>query len=365
MPKNFKEVEDILYRKIFDYAKGGISIVSLKGDWVKVNQSLVNLLGYSEAELYTMAFQDITHKDDLEKDVSLMHQLLNGDIESYQMEKRYFHKDGYIVWALLSVSLVRSETNEPLYFISQITDMSKQKSASWRFEFLMNVIKGQNKTLKDFTYIATHDIRTHIGNMSSISDFLEEDFPQIAESESFGMLKESISNLNATIEHLSQIKVDQSIQEQNLDVLLLDTYITNATYNVNAIAKKENCTIINKVEKDIKIMGTEAYLDSIILNFLTNAIKYKSHNRKPIIELFSEIKGQYVVLKIKDNGVGIDLSKNGSKLFTLNGTFNNHHDSRGVGLYITKNHIESLGGKIEVESVLDKGTCFSLYFLRA
>ncbi|MEF3077548.1 sensor histidine kinase [Winogradskyella poriferorum] len=365
MPKNFKKVEDVLYRKIFNYAKGGISIVSLKGEWVKVNQSLVQLLGYPEEELYTMAFQDITHKDDLEKDINLMHQLLNGEIENYQMEKRYFHKDGHIVWVLLTVSLVRDENNDPLYFISQITDISDQKSASWRFKFLMNVIKGQNKTLKDFTYIATHDIRTHIGNLSSISEFLEDEFPNLTESENFEMLKESISNLNATIEHLSKIKIDKSIKEQNLEVLLLDTYVTNATYNVNAIAKKENCTIINNVERGIKVMGTEAYLDSIILNFLTNAIKYKSLDRNPIIELSTEIKNQYVVLTIKDNGVGIDLSKNGSKLFTLNGTFNNHHDSRGVGLFITKNHIESLGGKIEVESELDKGTSFSLYFLRA
>lgn len=365
MPKNFKKVEDVLYRKIFNYAKGGISIVSLKGEWVKVNQSLVQLLGYPEEELYTMAFQDITHKDDLEKDINLMHQLLNGEIENYQMEKRYFHKDGHIVWVLLTVSLVRDENNDPLYFISQITDISDQKSASWRFKFLMNVIKGQNKTLKDFTYIATHDIRTHIGNLSSISEFLEDEFPNLTESENFEMLKESISNLKATIEHLSQIKIDKSIKEQNLEVLLLDTYVTNATYNVNAIAKRENCTIINNVESGIKVMGTEAYLDSIILNFLTNAIKYKSLDRNPIIELSTEIKNQYVVLTIKDNGVGIDLSKNGSKLFTLNGTFNNHHDSRGVGLFITKNHIESLGGKIEVESELNKGTSFSLYFLRA
>ena len=107
MPKNFKKVEDILYGKIFNHAKGGISIVSLNGEWVKVNQSLVKLLGYSEEEFYSMTFQNITHKDDLEKDVNLMHQLLNGYMESYQIEKRYFHKDGHIVWALLSVSLVK------------------------------------------------------------------------------------------------------------------------------------------------------------------------------------------------------------------------------------------------------------------
>ncbi len=88
MSKNFKKVEDVLYRKIFNYAKGGISIVSLNGAWVKVNHSLSKLLGYSEEEFYSMAFQDITHKDDLEKDINLMHQLLNGDIENYQMEKR-------------------------------------------------------------------------------------------------------------------------------------------------------------------------------------------------------------------------------------------------------------------------------------
>ncbi|WP_299096471.1 sensor histidine kinase [uncultured Winogradskyella sp.] len=365
MSKNFKKVEDVLYRRIFNYAKGGISIVSLNGAWVKVNHSLCKLLGYSEEEFCAMAFQDITHKDDLEKDINLMHQLLNGDIENYQMEKRYFHKDGYIVWALLSVSLVRDPEGEPMYFISQITDISEQKSASWRFKLLMNVIKGQNETLKDFTYIATHDIRTHIGNLFSISEFLEEENPELVDSENFKMLKESISNLNDTIEHLRQIKIDKPKHEHNLSSLRLNDYIKSATYNVNAIAKKEQCTILNNVDANIKVMATEAYLDSIILNFLTNAIKYKSPKRLPVVELTTEIRGQYVVLKIADNGVGMDLSKNGSKLFTLNGTFNNHHDSRGIGLFITKNHIESLGGKIEVDSVVDKGTSFSLYFIRA
>ncbi|MAX70837.1 MAG: histidine kinase [Flavobacteriaceae bacterium] len=365
MPKNFKKVEDILYGKIFNHAKGGISIVSLNGEWVKVNQSLVKLLGYSEEEFYSMTFQNITHKDDLEKDVNLMHQLLNGYMESYQIEKRYFHKDGHIVWALLSVSLVKDAQEKPMYFISQIADISEQKSASWRFQFLMNIVKGQNETLKDFTYIATHDIRTYVGNLFSISEFLEEENPNLSYSENFKMLKESISNLHDTIEHLRQIKIDKPKHEHNLSSLKLNDYINRATYNVNAIAKKENCSILNNVDRNVMVMATEAYLDSIILNFLTNAIKYKSPKRLPVIEISSEIKDQFIILKIKDNGVGMDLSKNGSRLFTLNGTFNNHHDSRGIGLFITKNHIESLGGKIEVESTLDKGTCFSLYFIRA
>lgn len=364
MPKEFKKVENILYQKIFNNAREGISIVNLNGNWVKVNKSLTRLLGYDEDEFYSLSFQDITHKDDLETDINLMHKLLNNEIDSYQMEKRYFHKEGHIVWALLSVSLVKNDINEPLYFISQIADISAQKSASWRFKALNNIVKNQNEALKDFNNIASHDIRTHVGNLFSISEFMEEELPSLPQNENFKMLKECIVNLNSTIEHLSQIKTNNQKQDFTLKTLKLSTYVKSAIYNVSAIAKKDNCSIYNHVDDSIKILGLEAYLDSIILNFLTNAIKYKSPERHPVIELFTEIQGAFIVLHIKDNGIGIDLSKNESKLFTLNGTFNNHHDSRGVGLFITKNHVESLGGKIEVESTVNKGTKFSIYFQR-
>lgn len=365
MPKTLHQVKEELFENIFTHAHGGIAIVSLEGNWVKVNDSICKLFGYTEEELYKLSFQELTHKDDLDIDLGYMNQLLEGDIKNYQIEKRYFHKKGYIVWSLLSVSLVKNSLGKPLYFISQITDISIQKSASWHMQFLMNVVKGQNEKLNDFAHIATHDIRTHVGNLISITEFLEEEVDLISTNENYIMLKESIANLDETIKHLSAIRLDKPKKYNSLNELNLHEYVKKAMYNISAIAKKEHCKIVNHVDKDLKVLGIEAYLDSIILNFLTNAIKFKSPHRTPIIEISTSLEKLFVILKIKDNGLGIDLETNKEKLYTLNGTFHKHHDSRGVGLYITKNHIESIGGKIKVESKVGEGTCFSIYLLKA
>jgi len=117
------------FRSAFDYAAIGMALVSPDGRWLKVNQALCEIVGYSEQELVTKNFQDITHPDDLEIDLNYMHQMLADEIRHYQRETRYFHKQGHVVWVLLSASLVRSPDNQPLYFISQIQNITKRKVA--------------------------------------------------------------------------------------------------------------------------------------------------------------------------------------------------------------------------------------------
>lgn len=365
MPKYLNHVKEELFENIFNNANGGIAIVSLEGRWVKVNHSITTLLGYTEEELYKVSFLEITHRDDINNDLENMKLLIDGEIDSYQLEKRYFHKDGHVVWALLSVSMLSDEFNKPLYFISQIVDFTELKEASGQLNHLMNIAKEQNKKLLDFAHIATHDIRTHVGNLGSIIGFIEDDIEIISENENFKMLKESLSNLEETLEHLNKIRKNKLNQDSKLKTLSLYRYVTHAIYNINAIAKKHHCQILNHVEKDHKVYAIEPYLDSIILNLLTNAIKYRSVNRVPTIIITSEIIEDFIVLRIEDNGLGIDLENHGNKLFTLNGTFHKHQDSRGIGLFITKNHVESIGGRIEVESKVNEGTCFSVYFKKA
>jgi diguanylate cyclase (GGDEF)-like protein/PAS domain S-box-containing protein len=113
----------------------GMALVGTDGRWLQVNRSLCEILGYSQAELLGKTFQDITHPDDLESDVEQVRRMLSGELETYQMEKRYFHKDGYVVWILLSVSLVHDEEGKPLYFISQIQDITKRKEAEEKIRF--------------------------------------------------------------------------------------------------------------------------------------------------------------------------------------------------------------------------------------
>jgi diguanylate cyclase (GGDEF)-like protein/PAS domain S-box-containing protein len=130
-----KQVEDALheseqrFRLAFETAAIGMALVGLDGQWLKVNKSLCKIIGYTEQELLSMRFQNITHPDDLENDLAHVHRLLNGEISYYRMEKRYFHKDGHIVWVLLSVSLVRDAQDKPIHFVSQLTDITELKEA--------------------------------------------------------------------------------------------------------------------------------------------------------------------------------------------------------------------------------------------
>lgn len=117
------------FRLAFDHAPIGMALVALDGRWLRVNRALSDLTGYAEHQLLRMTFQDITHPEDLDADLALSRRLVAGEIESYTMEKRYFHKLGHVVWILLHGSLVRSETGEPLYFVAQIKDISESKCA--------------------------------------------------------------------------------------------------------------------------------------------------------------------------------------------------------------------------------------------
>ena len=123
------EESQLRFNSAFEYAAIGMALVSLEGAWLDVNNSLGKLVGYTAQELKTKTFQDITHPDDLATDLAYLRQMLKGERLTYQMEKRYFHKQGHIVWVSLSVSLVHNSEGKPLYFVSQIQDISARKQA--------------------------------------------------------------------------------------------------------------------------------------------------------------------------------------------------------------------------------------------
>lgn len=124
------------FHSAFDFAAIGMALVSLDGHWLKVNESLCQITGYSQEELLQIDFQKITYPDDLETDLQHVKQLLAGEITTYQMEKRYIKKNGDIVWILLSASLLRDANNNPLYFISQIQNIDARKRAEQELIYL-------------------------------------------------------------------------------------------------------------------------------------------------------------------------------------------------------------------------------------
>jgi PAS domain S-box-containing protein/diguanylate cyclase (GGDEF)-like protein len=141
------------FRKSFDDAAIGMALVGRDGRWLQVNRSLCEMVGYPEEELLEKTFQDITHPDDLEKDLEQVRRLLAGEIRTYQMEKRYFHRDGHVVWILLSVSMVHDEEGEPLYFVSQIQDISERKRAEQKIKDAEEHYRTLVEQLPAVTYI--------------------------------------------------------------------------------------------------------------------------------------------------------------------------------------------------------------------
>jgi PAS domain S-box-containing protein len=117
------------FRTAFDNAPIGMALVAPDGRWLKVNRAICEITGYSETALLTRTFQSITHPDDLDADLELLRQVLAGERRTYQMDKRYLHADGHIIWVSLSVSLVRDASGEPLYLITQVKDITGRRAA--------------------------------------------------------------------------------------------------------------------------------------------------------------------------------------------------------------------------------------------
>ena len=365
MPTCLVTIKDKLFENIFQHAPNGIAIVDLDYRCVKVNRSLLELIGYTEDELRGMTFLDIIHKDDLDLAEKYKKALFAGEINSYQLKKRYFHKTGRIIWVLSSVSLEFDQDGVPLFYISQVVDITNHQEMLLQLNSLADITKHQNEKLRDFAHIATHDIRTHLGNLNVISGFMEDELQGIKDDENFKMLKEALAQLQNTISNLNEVRNEEFSTQENLKTLRLADFVANSIYNVSAIARHEQCEIINEVDTNSEVLAVPVYLDSVILNLLTNAIKYSSKERRSFVKLRTVVSGDFLVLEVHDNGLGIDVNAHKADLFQFKKTFHQGVDALGIGLFITKNHMESMGGSVQVNSKVGVGSTFKLFFKTA
>ncbi len=346
------------FRGAFTYSANGMAIVDVSGKILEVNQRLCEMLGYSKSELRHLTFRDFTHPDDLQENIELFEELKEGKRENYQVEKRYIKKNGDLVWAILAVSMTQDEKGDPEHLVSQVTDITDRKRAEKELQQLLEITSDQNERLMNFAHIVSHNLRSHSSNIKMLLELLQEESDPEERQLLLEMLDHASKNLNETIDNLNETAKGKSRQKVKLTELPLRNFIEKASSNLEAFILKNYAIIKNSVAPHIKVLASPAYLDSILLNLLTNAIKYSSPDKNPIIEFDAEVHEEEVILKVSDNGMGIDLSKHQDELFNLHNTFHGNEDANGIGLFITRNQIEAMGGSIEVKSKVREGTTF-------
>ncbi|WKX77737.1 sensor histidine kinase [Zobellia laminariae] len=346
----------------FENSDTGMAIVALDGSFEKVNESLCASLGYAEKELLTMNFKEVTHPEDFNDDRSLLKQITKGKRSSYKLEKRYFHKDGHVIHGILTVTAVKDTSGELLHFVSQVTDITPRIKNEKKLSRLVDITTEQNDSLLNFAHIVSHNLRSHSSNLSMLTNFLIKEKDDSERKNLLVMLRGATDSLNDTILHLNEVvQVKVGAFEKMKNINLYDS-ITDVQKNLNILIQEKNAICEINIPKDLKIRVIPAYLDSIILNLLTNSLKYSSPERIPLIQISSKIESNAITVSFKDNGLGIDLKRNSDKLFGMYKTFHRNKDAKGIGLFITKNQMEAMNGKIEVESTVDVGSTFKLYF---
>ena len=344
------------FTETFDNAAIGMALVSPQHDWLKVNKSLSGILGYSEEELLKSKTLDITHPDDLNKSTNVHDKAYKGGKDTYQLEKRYFHKDGHIVHVLLGVTMVKDLDGNPTHSIVQILDITDRIEAEKRLETLVKVTKSQNDSLLNFAHIVSHNLRSHSTNMTMLAKFLSQEDDEIERKNLNGMISDAAESLSETIAHLNDVVQVKTGALENLQSISVLNTIEHIKKSIGGLLEKQEAIINIDVEKSHFVNAVPAYLQSIFLNILTNALKYSSPERTPIIEIKSKLKKETVLIIFKDNGQGIDLKRHGDKIFGMYKTFHKHKDAKGIGLFITKNQIEAMSGSIKIDSVVDEGT---------
>lgn len=287
------QIQKQQFQGAFEKAAIGMALVSKEGEFIRVNDSLCNMLGYRSTELMDKTFQEITHPDDLEKDLEQVNRLLEGEDQSYTMEKRYYHKNGEIIWAILSVSLVRDSDGHPLHFVSQIQDITERKE----YEQQMNRSLEEKQVLLEEIH---HRVKN---NLASVSGILELQIYNTEDDE----VKKEMQDAQSRIYTMALVH-EQLYQHDSLSNITLGDYAEQLVESVNDSLNTRNKDIQIHIEsEEVPLDITRAVPCGLILNeLITNIYKHGFEGRESG-NIWIKIKqsDQNVHVLIADDGVGL------------------------------------------------------------
>lgn len=247
-------------------------------------------------------------------------------------------------------------------FVVLVSDITPIKLLELELVKSNKIVQQQNSRLLNFANIVSHNLKSYANNLGSMLSLFAQAESENEKSIMLNHLKKISAGFSSTVSHLNEV-----VQVQNLGGLIsepihLHEYVEKAMNILSSQCISNEAIIHNRVNADLVLQTNPAYIESILLNLLSNAIKYRHPERQPVIEIDTETENDATILRIKDNGMGIDLKKHGKNLFGMYKTFHGNPDAEGIGLFITKHQIEALGAQLNVESEVGKGTTFIIHF---
>lgn len=329
-----------------------------------LSNKLIEKLGYRYKpgrENAIFWFEKI-HPEDLKKFKIDIFRHIRGDTEMFVNENRMRCKDGSYRWILHKGKMIEwLDNGKPLRMIGTHSDITEKKEKELQLEQTIDLVSEQNSRLSNFAYIVSHNLRTHTGNLEVLIDFIENAETEEEQKIEFEYLKSVSSQLSETILHLNEVLSIQTSINSNLKSINLFLFAEKARNTLLLQIEEKNALIENLIPDDLVIDYNPAYMESILYNFISNALKYSHPLRQPVIKLSCIQQNKNLILSISDNGMGINLNRFKSDIFGMYKTFHGNKNARGIGLFITKNQIEAMGGKVEVKSIENEGTTFNIF----
>jgi PAS domain S-box-containing protein len=334
---------------------------NIETDRVIINTKWASMLGYevSEVAANLSKREMMIHPEDKKSRITALNNHLSGKTPFYASEYRIKTKDGTWRWVLDRGKITKKKSDgTPIRMTGTHLDIHYRKEAERKLVELTKSLQQSNYGLKQFAYITSHNLKSPVNNISSLLSLVDQSRISADNKEMLSKINQLASTLNDTLDDLTKIiSVSDGSSQETAEVLNFKSVIDSVLVSLGPMVQESNASITLDL-KIQEIRYSKSFLYSILLNLIGNAIKYRSAEKQPEIILATRKENDNILLTVQDNGLGIDLSIHKDKVFNLYNRFHNHVEGKGMGLFLIKSQVESLGGSVDLKSKPGEGSTF-------
>jgi PAS domain S-box-containing protein len=351
------------FQNYFDLVAVGMSVTNADRIWIKVNQKLSQILGYSKEELIGKDWYELTYPEDRKANMLLFHMALNGEVDNYELDKRFVCKDGRIVFVTISVVCQRNPDRTVRHFLTSYIDITERK------HFEEELVKAKEKAEESdrlktaFLHNISHEIRTPMNAIIGFTSLLNETDLDAATRKSYTeVISQSSDHLLSIISDIVDISnVEADLVKINMEVFNLDTVIKTVYDLHSQRANEKGIDLVYEtgfINSDVSIVSDKTKLIQILSNLVGNAIKFTSKGK---VKFSYKLKLALLEFTVSDTGIGIppeQQSRIFERFYQVHNQASRTYEGTGLGLAISKAYVELLGGTIKVISKPGSGSSF-------